>query len=506
MINKFSLLVIFCMIALLSMTSSVANAATDDDQVHVIFKASDENIANPERGIFHHLGFSPGDGAVSASYLQNCRTNEKITIFFTMYHLDDFSSSEISDSFLNLIRTNMLRLRQNGAKCILRFSYSDSEDQHPWDATWEWMQIHIQQLKPILNDYSDVIALMEAGFVGVWGEWYYTDNYVYQPSKYKYAARTKVLDALLDALPSDRFINVRTPMYKLFCSNIEPTDTITELTAYNGSKISRIGFHNDAFLADEDDMGTYENVPAYRLYVKKETRFVPMGGETDQMSSYCEDENARQNFADYHWSYLNQDYLGAIIRKWENSGLMDEIRLKLGYRFQLTDAYIPVNVNVGSTMKVKLNIANVGWASPFNKRDAYFVLFKGYTEIARFAINTDVRHFSPGTTSTIESTINLPDTLSTGVYRLCLDLPDAKLALKNNPDFSIRLANVGVWDEKIGMNVLSTIHVNASTGISEIKQDENSKTPFYSISGEKLSDKPNGLYVHNGRKYFNMRR
>lgn len=500
------MLVTVCMIAPLSMTSSVANAATDDDQAHVIFKASDENIANPERGIFHHLGFSPGDNAVSASYIQSCRTNEKITLFFTMYHLDNFSASNISYSFLNLIRTNMLRLRENGAKCILRFSYSDSENEYPWDATWEWMQIHIQQLKPILNEYADVIALMEAGFVGVWGEWYYTENYVFEPSRYKYAARIKVLDALLDALPCDRFVNVRTPMYKLFCCNIEPTDTITELTAYNGSKISRIGFHNDAFLADDDDMGTYENVPAYRKYVKEETRYVPMGGETNQMSSYCEDENARQNFADYHWSYLNEDYLGTIIQKWENSGLMDEIRRNLGYRLQLTDAYIPVNVNVGSTIKVELNIANVGWAAPFNKRDAYLVLFKGYTEIARFAINTDVRHFGPGTTSMIESTLHLPDTLPTGIYRLCLDLPDSKPTLKNNPNFSIRLANVGVWDEKLGMNVLSTVHVNASTGIPQIEQNDNDETPFYSISGERLSDKPNGLYVHNGKKYLNMRK
>ena len=38
------------------------------------------------------------------------------------------------------------------------------------DATKEWMLKHIAQLKPIFTEYEDVIDVVQAGFIGVWGE------------------------------------------------------------------------------------------------------------------------------------------------------------------------------------------------------------------------------------------------------------------------------------------------------------------------------------------------
>jgi pimeloyl-ACP methyl ester carboxylesterase len=35
---------------------------------------------------------------------------------------------------------------------------------------------HLDQLQPILTDNYDVIAFVQAGFIGSWGEWYYTTN------------------------------------------------------------------------------------------------------------------------------------------------------------------------------------------------------------------------------------------------------------------------------------------------------------------------------------------
>ena len=37
------------------------------------------------------------------------------------------------------------------------------------DATKEWMLRHIEQLSPIFSEFEDVIDVVQAGFIGVWG-------------------------------------------------------------------------------------------------------------------------------------------------------------------------------------------------------------------------------------------------------------------------------------------------------------------------------------------------
>ncbi len=130
--------------------------------------------------------------------------------------------------------------------------------------------------------------------------------------------RRKVLDALLKVMPKDRMISVRYPVAKLFTFNINYTDTITRKTAYNESDLSRIAFHNDCFLADIDDMGTFGENPDYRKFWEWETKYVAMGGETCKLSEYSNCENAVTDFAKYHWSYINIDYHPAVINQWED--------------------------------------------------------------------------------------------------------------------------------------------------------------------------------------------
>jgi hypothetical protein len=484
-----------------------SKAVAADELNHVVFTASTDNIPNPERGIFHHLGVYPGSSAVTASYLKECRTQEGITLFFMMYHIDKFVSSDISDSFLTLIRTNMERLRQNGAKCILRFSYCSDTDKHPYDATWQWTKRHIEQLKPILTEYADVIALMEAGFVGVWGEWYYSDNYGFEPSRSQFGPRAQVLEALLDALPAKRFVSVRTPMAKLYCLNLQPKDSITATTAFSGTNASRVGFHDDAFLADDDDMGTFDGSQVYRLYVRRDTRYAPFGGETNTYSSYIALDHARQYMADYHLSYLNEDYLESVIAQWQKVGLLDEMRRRLGYRFQLTDAYLPSIVHTGGNMSLKLSIANVGWAAPFNARTCDVVLISSAgTMAARWSLGADPRRFEPGTTTLLEKTFTLPATLTEGDYTIALDLSDPEPTLAGNPLFSIRLANDGVWDETTGFNRLGTVHVALPDNISALSSATAGNNVRYNLSGTRLHGTPRGIYICNGKKYLSPNR
>ena len=92
-----------------------------------------------------------------------------------------------------------------------------------------------------------------------------------------------------------------------------------------------------------------------------------------------------------------------------------------------------------------------------NPRDAELVLTSKDGKVVKtWNVNSDPRFWMPGTTTVIDQTITLPEGLS-GEYTLSLNLPDPAEKLRNNPMFSIRLANKNVWDESTGYNKLNTI-------------------------------------------------
>ena len=275
-----------------------------------------------------------------------------------------FREQPISESYLNRIRNNMRAIREGGSKVVLRFAYSYDENDYnkgKGDASWQWTEKHLNQLAPIIKENADIIAVWESGFVGVWGEWYYTNHYTFKPADnaQAYEPRKKVLAKELSILPKDRMVSVRYPKAKLYTQNIGVGNALTAQTAFTGSDLSRIGFHNDCFLADDDDTGTYHHIQEHRNYVANETQYVVMGGETCRpasgYSSYAECSNALKDMATYHWSYLNQDYYEGILNLWKNK-CMDDIKRRLGYRFVLTEGKFNDNIKVGGKLQLQLKI------------------------------------------------------------------------------------------------------------------------------------------------------
>ena len=82
----------------------------------------------------------------------------------------------------------------------------------------------------------------------------------------------------LEVLPEERCVQVRTPKYKQdFVGSSNP---LTLETAFKNTPIARIGHHNDAFMTDDTNMGTYQNVDKDKRYVAQDALYVPLGGET----------------------------------------------------------------------------------------------------------------------------------------------------------------------------------------------------------------------------------
>ena len=439
----------------LTPSGNPSDLVPDNELATVEFKESDKIFANPERGFYKHYDFlSSSASPLSVSALKAARVESNITLFYTGHYLTEFVKSDISDKFLNLVRTNMQALRDAGAKCVLRFAYTNSQSKKPWDAEPKWVARHIEQLKPILQEYSDVIMVYQAGYVGVWGEWYYTDHFESQPkTPEEHVLRKQVTDAMLAALPKDRQIALRTPMFtkNMYTNGNTYADTITVQTAHNGSDRSRLSCFNDCFGADKTDQGTFGGNESRMMWMK-DSRYVFMGGETCALSEYCKCERTLQDMKDYHWTYLNNGYNQSVLGRWRKTGCMDEIERRLGYRLSLSDVFCTPEPAADADFRVVMRILNSGFSAPINPRGVELILVDGNGNKTVYAQeDVDPRYWFAGEKHILDKTIKLPADAS-GKCTLYLNLPDPKPTLHDNPLYSIRLANDDVWEEETGYN------------------------------------------------------
>jgi hypothetical protein len=134
---------------------------------------------------------------------------------------------------------------------------------------------------------------------------------------------------------------------------------------------------------------------------------------------------------------------------------MDNIKKNLGYRFVLQSAVLPDNAVKGTSLNVVLNVKNVGYASPYNKRTIKLVLRnKANGDLNSFALATDVRRWYSGSFK-VEESIKIPSEFATGEYEMLLHLPDEYASIADRPEYSIRLANKDVWEASTGYNKLN---------------------------------------------------
>jgi len=259
---------------LLLLLTTISNSQT------VTYTSDNTNFANPERGWYKYTkANSIGTYSfLSQSSLTTMRTSENISLILRIYDLGAFKTTPISQAFLDNIQADFNTLRASGVKCILRFRYSESNNV---DATKDVLINHINQLKSITLVNQDVIHVVEAGFIGQYGEWYYTSNYGDRGvlSTQNIADRKEIGLKIMELAPT-RLVMFRTPYFQQMIGGTTP---ISSITAYDGSINSRTGLHNDAFLSSNSDSGTYKStstewlknmIMSFEWYLDKYTEVV----------------------------------------------------------------------------------------------------------------------------------------------------------------------------------------------------------------------------------------
>jgi hypothetical protein len=449
----------------------------------VAYSPSTAIISNPERGFYKHEETHPtGYDALNQATLTSNRVNNHITLILRLFYLDDFVQGPISSAYLANMQSDFAKMRGAGIKAVLRFAYSDDVNNGQMqDATKEQIIAHINQVKPILLANSDVISAVQVGFIGTWGEWYYTDHFGMQPTATDYANRKDVVTALLNALPVAKMVQIRTPTLKKNSFNAQSALSLTQ--AFTTAAVARIGHHNDCFLASANDEGTFDedNITQEYAYLQQETKYLPMGGETCAVNaprSLC--GTAIDEMEKFHWTYANLDYHPGVLADWQSGGCFTEMESRLGYRFQLVNGVYPQTATINGVMPIVLKIQNNGFASPFNQRTPYLV-FRNTATNAEYsvAINSDPRLWGAGTLTTITENIAIPGNITAGSYKLYLKIPDADTALSTRPEYSIQLANTGTWESNTGYNnLLHTVNITSSLGIGDSNELRNELTVY----------------------------
>lgn len=474
----------------------------------VTYQESSEDFMNPDRGFYTPSEVLASQfEALNVEDLRRYRTQAytpyqgnytvRTSLVFRHYVLDAFvNTNTLSSNFLHGVAQDFLAARQAGVRLILRFSYTTTYKNPPYgDAPKARVLAHIAQLKPLLQQNSDVIAVVQSGFIGTWGEQYYTDHFGDASKNGKltdqnWTDRLEVLNALLDAVPANRMIQVRYPqmkqklVYGIHAPVISPV--LNEDQAFKTTSIARIGFHNDCFLSAPDDTGTYwdygttstsasDQTVHLKQYAANDSKYIAVGGET------CSDAFSPQNdcsgitlteMDELNYSFLNADYNNAVNNDWQTQGCMEAIKRWLGYRFVMRSGTFPATVATGQKLSFVLEIQNVGFTAPFNER-ALELILRNTTNNQEYKIpitgpNSDARFWSQAPIIQLNPSLVLPSTIPTGTYSLLLHLVDKSGtgALANRPEYSIRMANENTWEATTGYNRLNhTLNVTVSTNV-----------------------------------------
>lgn len=223
-------------------------------------------FTNPERG-FHNRYEIINDPSVSdytnfdssgcgGSFTDRtfaCAKAAGDTLIHSYIHLDKYTSVDLPQALLDNLSSGLAAIRAAGLKIVLRPAYVWGGSPNVPEA-----QIirHIDQLNPVISANADVVEELEAGYLGQWGEWH-DGLYVVDPaSQPESDNRYRIAKKILSTVPATIPVTFRYPVYikELMDRTVAPPGG----TLLTQAEKDRIGFHNDCFLYNENDRGSYD--------------------------------------------------------------------------------------------------------------------------------------------------------------------------------------------------------------------------------------------------------
>ena len=396
-------------------------------------------LSNPERGFYRpceiigkqegNTAKNPKDPLVHMRISLGCFSHNYLRYHGQAGEKDTVDGWDpISDDFLSALNETMDNIRNNAGTAIIRFAYDDYEGIGDLEPSMEGVVAHIRQLREFFAQNADVIAAVESGFLGCWGE-QHTSALVEGENR---SINIPILvDALLEAVPEPITVSVRRPVYYCYAARVD-LEEIGNHRADPDHPYYRVGVYNDGYLGSETDLGTYSNRENEIRWLEYQAGHTLFGGEvvadraTDGVVYNSMDYICREMFRT-HTSYLNIEWNGSVIEQWRNTvyegddpvydGLsgFTYVENHLGYRFVLRSS-----TDWGD--RIAAVIENVGAGNVVKPKTVTLHLRSETGAVTEIATSVDVRSWR--SREKAEITIRLPENLEPGIYTVYLKIAD----------------------------------------------------------------------------------
>lgn len=200
--------------------------------------------SNPNRGFrgvieFYHYNISDAEiRSTIESAIRKVNKYHTTDTYVVYFYLGDYANCALDDEVMAAIETAFEYFREKKMQILLRFAYTDYHIFNDISGPkTETILNHISQLGPLVRKYTDIYHVVQAGFVGYFGEWHGDKQNV---------DRASILNSFMQLLcPENIYAQVRRPIFK---------DLIDDSASYK----NRVGFHIDSYfgIMDATELGS----------------------------------------------------------------------------------------------------------------------------------------------------------------------------------------------------------------------------------------------------------
>ena len=457
---------------LLALLPAAAAAGEEGSSMGASYTEITDAIDNPERGFYStcFVGAKETDNTVQNPTGKLIHMRISLGNFSHNYlnyrgkapeHYTEGGWEPLSQDFLDALNATLDHLRQNGGSAILRFAYDDFDGVADLEPDMAGVLAHIEQLSGVFAQNADVIAAVESGFLGCWGE-QHTSGIV---TPENIAA---LVDALLEAVPEPITVSVRRPVYYCYAAGLRLEDLATH-RADPTSPYYRVGVYNDGYLGSCSDLGTYTDRAMEVAWLDYQAGHTLFGGEV--VANYSDDGTV-YNSIDYiseemfrtHTSYLNIEWNGSVIDQWRESTYTGDdpvyyglsgftyVENHLGYRFVLRSSAFYGD-------RIGFTVENVGAGNVLKEETVTLNLVDEDGILTQIPTGLDVTDWQSGETA--QAFVPLPQDLPAGTYTAYLNIADEN-------GNQIRFANDNPFSDYgngIGSFTLEPRHINRAASL-----------------------------------------
>ena len=463
--KRLQVVVILMILIVVIPLASFANEITEEDITVV---------KNPDRGFYRLIQkeLQKGDEDYSEFEKQIKATEEEypdVSIISFQLNLINYvkGNTDITNSKIKNINEYFSIMRKHGYKVIFRVVYDSKGAKNP-EPEFDIILRQIEQLKDVYITNKDIIFVVEAGYLGSYGEWH-DGKYDKELDK-----KNKIIKKLLEVIPEEIQINLRKPQF--ITEYIGNKQTISENNSYSNEEIARLGLHNDGYLASETDLGTYEKNERTEslIWQSEQTKYTAFGGEAQNKNSIYNDlSNAIEDMKIRHCNYLNRTYDREVKEKWKNTkytgkdpnyiGIdgMTYIQNHLGYRLLLQECSIK-GQQASESANVDIVINNVGFGNIIKSKKIELI-YANEKSTYKIETNIDIRKQIQNSEYIINIDDKLPANMKEGKYKVYLSICEPYESLKNNSNYYIKLVNKGIWNEEIKGNYIGEVFINSNS-------------------------------------------